>query len=181
MTFVNDRQRGSMAFIAVGSNIDPVENIASALISLTKKVNIKSSSTFYQTEPIGSANQPEFINGLWLIETRLGPLQIRDDVLRSIERELGRVRTSDKFAPRVIDLDLILYDDLVVDDGGFCLPHPDIVRPFVLIPVLELLEDFKTSDKDAIVRLLPVDRPHTAPGQVLPALTQKLRDLLINC
>lgn len=167
-----------MAFVAVGSNIDPERNVTAALISLTERTPVRSSSTFYRTEPIGSANQPKYINGLWLIETRLSPTAIRDALLRPIENELGRVRTEDRLAPRVLDLDLILYDDLVIDDGDIRLPHPDIVRPFVYVPVLELLEACDAADRDSIAKLLPAGLPPAAPGQALPGLTRRLRGLL---
>ena len=134
----NSIQSPSQAFIAVGSNIDPEDNIIAALILLTGRTRVKRSSTFYRTEPIGSPGQPEFVNGLWQIEAGLGPVQIRDDLLRPIEDELGRIRSADKFVPRVIDLDLVLYGDFVADNGTLKLPHPDIVRPFVHIPLMEL-------------------------------------------
>jgi len=178
MACLNDKARQSMAFIAVGSNIDPEANIIEALLAIKKIECVIGSSTFYQTAPIGPADQPEFVNGMWLVETQRKPLQIRDEVLHVVERQLGRVRTEDKFAARVIDLDLVLYDDLIVDDGDICLPHSDIARPFVYIPALELMGDWDARDRESMARLLPRDTSVTSPGQALPELTLRLRCLL---
>lgn len=178
MTSHNDKSRPSMAFVAVGSNIDPEANIIEALLALQKMERVTGSSTFYRTEPIGRADQPEFVNGMWLVETERRPRQIRDEVLHVVERQLGRVRTEDKCASRVIDLDLILYDDLVIDDGGICLPHPDIARPFVFGPILELMEDLDACDRESIAELLPWEISIESPGRLLLGLTGKLRSLL---
>lgn len=181
MTCPDDMQRRSVAFIAVGSNINPEQNIPAALIALMKKTWVGNSSTFYRTEPVGRAGQRHFVNGLWQIETDLSPVRIRDHVLRPIEAALGRMRTQDKYAPRVIDLDLVLYDDLVIDDGTLRLPHPDIVRPFVCVPILELLDADTTVAhelKSRMIRLLSVGTTRAQPGEVLGGLTARLRDLL---
>jgi len=172
----------SLAFIAVGSNIEPQKNIAVALVALAEEANVISSSTFYRTEPIGRSEQPPFINGVWQVGTTVQPERIRSDLLCPIEEMLGRQRTADKFAPRTIDLDLVLYDDLVRNDADLKLPHPDIVRPFVHGPIRELLER-DSSDGDAglksrIARLLPGDIPHIQPGQALAEFTRRLISLL---
>jgi dihydroneopterin aldolase/2-amino-4-hydroxy-6-hydroxymethyldihydropteridine diphosphokinase len=172
----------SLAFIAVGSNIEPQKNIAAALVALAKETNFVSSSTFYRTEPIGRPEQPPFINGVWQVGTTMQPEQIKSDLLCPIEAMLGRQRTADKFAPRTIDLDLVLYDDLVRNDADLKLPHPDIVRPFVHGPIRELLErdssDLDAGLKSRIVILLPGDIPNTQLGQALPEFTQRLLALL---
>lgn len=170
----------SAAFISVGSNIDPLQNVAAALIALLKKQHVVSSSTFYQTEPIGSESQPRFVNGVWQIRTALAPQQIKDYLLQPIEQSLGRQRTADKFAPRTIDLDLVLYNDLVVNEAGLMLPHPDLVRPFVHVPVRELLDrdgsGIDASLKDKIARLLPAQS--SRPGEVLAEFTKQLARLV---
>ena len=170
----------SVAFISVGSNIDPLQNVTAALIALLKKESVVSSSTFYQTEPLGDESQPRFVNGVWQIETALSPRQIKSRLLQPIEESLGRRRTADKFAPRTIDLDLLLYNDLVVDEADLTLPHPDLARPFVHLPVRELLDrDGSGVDanlRDRIVGLLPA---HTSrPGDVLAEFTKQLARLV---
>lgn len=173
---MHDTQRLSVAFIGVGSNVEPEPNIVSALELLRSRARVTGSSTFYRTEPIGRPGQPTFINGVWRIDTALSPRQIRNELLRPIEEELGRRRCADKFAPRTIDLDLLLCDDLVVDG----LPHPDLARPFVCGPVHELLDgaaDIEPSLRSRMQRLLP-DRPDVAPGGPLIELTSRLRQML---
>ena len=172
------------AFVAVGSNIDPQSNIPAALELLKQHVHITGSSTFYRTEPVGSADQPSFVNGVWRVETCLGPRQIRLQVLSRVERRLGRVRTEDKFAPRTIDLDLTLYECLQCDEPDLVLPHPDVSRPFVHVPLMELLEGLPDSLRDRLCRLiLPVVRQSGSmceAGRPLPALTARLRQMLAN-
>ena len=172
----------SLAFISVGANIEPQRNIRVALRLLQKHAPVVASSTFYRTEPLGRPAQPLFLNGVWLIRPQTGPREVRDGILHPIERQLGRRRTADKFAPRTIDLDLILYDDLVVSDGALTLPHGDLRRPFVYVPVLELLADSSLAVdeplRDRIRALLPEAASEAEPGERLDAFTEELRAML---
>ncbi len=173
---------GAVAFVAVGSNIEPRKNILAALAALQESVRVIASSTFYRTEPIGLSDQPKFINGVLRIDTSLSPLEVKQRVLRPIEARLGRLRTQDKFSPRTIDLDLVLYNDAVVREGDLTLPHPDISRPFVYFPVVELLSqdygDMLDDLRKKMRRLLP-PRPQGAdPGEPLPEFTRQIRELL---
>jgi len=174
--------RESLAFISVGANIEPQHNIRTALALLQKRAPVVASSTFYRTEPLGRPGQPLFLNGVWLIRSQSGPREVRDGILHPIERQLGRRRTADRFAPRTIDLDLILYDDLVVSDGDLTLPHGDLRRPFVYVPVLELLADSSLAAdeplRDRIAALLPEAAPAVEPGEKLDAFTEELRAML---
>ena len=131
-------------FIGVGSNIDPQSNIREALIRLAERVEIRALSTFYRSQPVGPPGQPPFVNGVVAADTGLPPLAVKSDVLRQIEAELGRVRTTDKYAPRVIDLDLLIYDDIVVAGGELTLPDPEIAsRPFLAVPLAELAPELE--------------------------------------
>lgn len=172
----------SVAFIAVGSNIEPRQNIIAALTRLKEAVRVRASSTFYRTEPLGRSGQPHFVNGVWRVETVLSPIQVKREVLGPIEDRLGRVRTPDKFAPRPLDLDLALYDDRTIDDGDLILPHPDISRPFVQAPILELLDGARAEIEAkllaAIRALLPGQEASSRPGEPLGDLTAELRRLL---
>lgn len=126
-------------FIAVGSNIDPYINIHDALIMLKEMVKLEAVSFFYETQPVEYTGQSLYVNGVFLVSTISSPREFKFEVLRSIEHRLGRKRTYDKCAPRTIDLDMILYDDLVMDEPDIVIPDPDIYkRAFVAIPVLEL-------------------------------------------
>lgn len=127
------------AFIGVGSNINPAENVRNAIRLLSKKVNILGISTVYQTQPEEGLKQPSYYNCVVEIETKASPEELKNRVLRKIEKDLGRKRSRDKYASRTIDLDLILYDDLVLKNDDFILPDPQIAsRPYLAIPLYEL-------------------------------------------
>jgi dihydroneopterin aldolase/2-amino-4-hydroxy-6-hydroxymethyldihydropteridine diphosphokinase len=127
------------AYIGVGSNIAPEYNLPKALKHLKKQVKVVAVSTVYRTAPIGRTDQPFYLNTVWQIRTDRSPRQIKSDVLRRIEVELGRVRTQDRYRARTIDLDLLLYGELVIREADLVIPDPDIrQRPFLAIPLLEL-------------------------------------------
>jgi len=128
------------AFISIGSNIDPEINVRSALLRLRSTARVKAVSTVYRTEPVGPPGQPPFYNCVVEIETDLAPRDLKFRLLRRIESELGRTRAADRFAARTIDLDLLLYDELVMTTEDLTLPDPDILhRPFLAIPLQELV------------------------------------------
>ena len=172
----------SAAFVAVGSNIDPQQNIIAALTALSEQTRVRATSTFYRTAPIGRPDHPMFVNGVWLIRTDLEPRAVREDLLAPIEHRLGRQRSADKFAPRTIDLDLVLYDDRVASEPDLRLPHRDIARPFVHRPILELLKnqvaEIGPGWVDRIARLLPPPATTEPPGEIMEAFTEQLRRLL---
>jgi 2-amino-4-hydroxy-6-hydroxymethyldihydropteridine diphosphokinase len=127
------------AFVSVGSNIEPEKNVRSALQRLGEQVMIRAVSTVYLTEPIGPAGQPPYYNCVADVETDLTPFGLKQKVLRGIETALGRTRTGDKYAPRAIDLDLILYGEVVMTTDELVLPDPDIFRrPFLAAAMREL-------------------------------------------
>jgi len=100
-------------------------------------------------------------------------------LLRPIEEALGRRRCDDKCAPRTIDLDLLLYDDFVTDG----LPHADLTRPFVCVPVRELLDDARDIEpgvRTRMLALLPPMRTQLQPGEPLYAFTSQLRQMLTS-
>jgi dihydroneopterin aldolase/2-amino-4-hydroxy-6-hydroxymethyldihydropteridine diphosphokinase len=104
-------------------------------------------STFYKTVPVERPEQPSFINGVVEIETDIAPKELKHSILRGIESELGRNRTDDKYAARTIDLDILLYDDLVTETDDLQIPDPDIrQRPFVAVPLFELDPDLILPD-----------------------------------
>ena len=130
------------AFIAIGSNIAPAANVRSAIQALRAETRLIAISTIYCTEPERYPDHPLFYNGVVEVETGKAPQALKFELLRSIEARLGRQRTSDKDAPRTIDLDLLLWGDLVLKTAGLTLPDPDIAdRPVVAIPLSELASD----------------------------------------
>ncbi len=127
------------AFLAIGSNIDPEENVKKAIQKLASQVRVIGISTVYLTEPEGRVEQPLFYNLVVKIDTNIPPRKLKYQVLRRIELELGRKRKQDKYAPRAIDLDLVLYGNVVEKSEDLLLPDPQILdRPFLAIPLGEL-------------------------------------------
>lgn len=171
------RRRPAIALISVGSNIRPVEHIPAALDLLMHKVEVLASSTFYQTEPVGTPGQPMFVNGVWMIKTDMTAWQLKNDILRRTEVLLGRVRCEKKDMPRNIDLDLLLYQDLVSTRPELPLPHPDLYRPFVLAPVLELI-DTEEGPCARLKALVPKIRPSGDVGTRHEELTSLLRMMI---
>jgi len=129
----------SRAFISIGSNINPAENIKRAIGLLAGSTKIVRISTVYRTAPINRPGQPMYYNCVVEIETDCPPVELTTNVLRNIENIIGRIRTDDKYASRKIDLDLILYDDLIVTNEHLTLPDPEIPRrPFLIYGLCEL-------------------------------------------
>ena len=130
------------AFIGIGSNIEPAENVWAAIRSLAQKTHLVGISMVYCTDALDRPEQPPYYNCVVEIETEAPPAEVKHGILRTIENDLGRKRTEDKYAPRTIDLDLIVYGDLTMDAEGIKLPDPEILeRPFLAIPLFELAPD----------------------------------------
>lgn len=126
------------AFIGIGSNIgNRIENCARAVELLSSHASAVELSSVYSSEPVGLPNQPDFINLVAMVKTHLNPYDLLGELLY-IERRMGRVR-KERWGPRVIDLDLLFYEDLVISDEGLILPHPRAhERGFVLVPLCEI-------------------------------------------
>src|SRR6056297_2156687 len=130
---------GYGAFIAMGTNLgDKLGNMKTALKKIEEKGNkVVLKSNIYETKPYGVKDQPIFYNAVIGVLTPYKPLALLN-VLKSIEAEMGRKDTK-KWGPRIIDLDIILYGDIVLDDERLTLPHPDFRnRDFVLRPLKEI-------------------------------------------
>ncbi|MEM0304678.1 MAG: 2-amino-4-hydroxy-6-hydroxymethyldihydropteridine diphosphokinase [Saccharolobus sp.] len=127
------------AYIGIGSNIEPEDNVRKSLIYLRDKSKVTKISSVYLTKAI-PPNQPDYYNCVVEIKTNLDPFYIKY-VLRKIEEKLGRIRSENKYMPRIIDLDLLLYGNLVINSDELIIPNPEIVRLFVIIPLYELNED----------------------------------------
>lgn len=131
------------AFLIIGTNLgNRNENIEAAKIQLEKKVGrIKKISSVYETEPWGITDQPSFYNVVLVIETHLGAKDLLTALLQ-IEKEMGRIRHL-KYGTRIIDLDILFYEDEVLSTDYLTIPHPRIQeRNFVLKPLVEIAEDF---------------------------------------
>lgn len=134
----------SFAYIALGSNLgDKEKNLRRALLLLTQQgVEVVRVSSFLSTEPYGVTDQPQFLNAVACVRTSLAPLALLD-VLLATELAMGRVRLR-HWGERNIDLDLLLYEDVVLDLPRLHLPHPDMQnRGFVLLPLAEIAPELK--------------------------------------
>jgi 2-amino-4-hydroxy-6-hydroxymethyldihydropteridine diphosphokinase len=162
----------AVVYIGVGSNVNPQRNITAALEGLSRELEVTHSSTFYWSEAVARAGQPPFLNGVWRARTEREPRALKFEVLRPLERRLGRRRSADRHAPRPIDLDLLLHGAARCEEADLVLPDPDIPRrAFLWMPLLELAPELEPD-------LGPLRRP--APGELRadPAFTLFLRDAL---
>lgn len=132
-----------VAFIGLGSNLaDPVAQVSHALEALGRlpKTRVTRHSSLYRSAPVGYLDQPDFINAVAQLETELAPRALLDALL-ALEQDNGRTREFCN-APRTLDLDVLLYDDLQHHEHGLTVPHPQMhLRAFVLQPLLEIAPD----------------------------------------
>jgi 2-amino-4-hydroxy-6-hydroxymethyldihydropteridine diphosphokinase len=132
------------AYISLGSNVgDRHENLRKAIELLeAEDIHVLRRSSLYETEPQDLKSQPWFLNAVAEIETALFPMQLLGRI-RKIERQLGRKRTVPK-GPRTIDIDILLYGNVVVSTAELQIPHPRLTeRRFVLEPLLELVPELR--------------------------------------
>ena len=132
---------GRLAYIGIGSNLDdPERQVRAAIDALTRlpRSAFVGASRLYRTAPWGKADQPPFVNAAVVVSTTLSPRELLDALL-AIERAHGRVRDGERWGPRVIDLDILVYGDARIDEPGLRVPHPHLAeRPFVLLPLADL-------------------------------------------
>ena len=128
------------AFLLLGSNIDPETNLPAAVRELQRFGRIAAVSQVWETEPVGFADQPNFLNAALLLETPLSPEELQFEVIVDVETVLGRIRDPlNKNAPRTIDIDLALFNRAVLKLEQRQIPDPEILnRAFVVIPLSEL-------------------------------------------
>lgn len=128
----------SQAFLALGSNLGQRQvNLQRAVIALGELMAIGSLSPVYETEPWGITNQPRFLNACIKIDTILSPEELLA-ATKSTEKKLGR-KPGTHWGPRLIDIDLLFYDDLVIEASGLSVPHPQLSeRAFVLAPLADI-------------------------------------------
>lgn len=144
------------AFIALGANLeDPAAQVRAALADLTGSGDIAlvAASSLYRTAPIG-ADGPDYINAVAAVDTLLPPAELLHRLF-AVEAHFGRTR-SYRNAPRTLDLDLLLYDDQVLDGPELTLPHPRLhLRAFVLVPLAEIAPDQPLPGRGSVAAWLP--------------------------
>lgn len=127
-------------YLSLGTNIGEREqNLKEAVQRLNKKqgVHIQEVSSIYETAPVGFVNQPSFLNICLYVKTDVSPLEMLE-ICQSIENELGRVREM-RWGPRIIDLDILLYNHENIEAENLIIPHPRMYeRAFVLVPLMEI-------------------------------------------
>lgn len=134
-----------ITYIGLGSNLgDPAHHVAEATDALAglAQTRLVAASRCYRNPPMGPQDQPDYVNAVVQLATRLSPHRLLEE-LQAIEAAHGRVRdTASRWGPRTLDLDILLYGDLVLEDAGLTIPHPGLhQRPFVVVPLLELAPD----------------------------------------
>ena len=142
-------ERVPTAAIGLGANLPsavgaPATTVLAAMERLAQYGRVTARSGLYRTEPVGYEDQPVFVNAAVLVETELAPLALLEGLLE-MERSFGRDRAASvPKGPRTLDLDLLLYDDLVLDDAALTVPHPAMhERRFVLAPLAEIAPEWR--------------------------------------
>lgn len=166
-------------YVGVGSNIEPETHIPAALIELDRApgTRLTGISTFYRTLPVGAPDTADFYNGVVALQTALSAQDL-SALLADLEARRGRLPSSDRHAPRTIDLDLLLYGDRESRVPGMILPHPDIpLRAFVALPLMELAPDLVLPGPAGPLATWAAafDEP---PGQRLSDFTSSLQRLV---
>lgn len=150
-------------YLGFGSNINPNKNLPQAIKLISKKVHIEEVSSVYKTQAVGSKG-PDFLNAVVLIRTHLTCNDLKNTVIRDIENALGRIRTSDKNAPRTIDIDILIEDDELYDEDIWEQAH-------LAIPLAELYPDYMhpvTNERlSKIAKYLEITHPITRQQNVI--------------
>ncbi len=145
----------AIAFIALGSNLqDPIQQIKRAFDAIAQlpETTLLKQSSLYKTAPVGYDNQPDFINAVAKVDTVLTPDAMMRHLL-AIETQFGRERPFPN-APRILDLDLLLYDALCMQSNLLTLPHPRMQsRGFVILPLAEIAADLVLPSGESVVEL----------------------------
>ena len=146
-----------LAYIGIGSNLDdPARQVRAAIDALMHlpRTTFVRVSRLYRTAPWGKADQPAFVNAAVAVSTALPPRELLDALL-AIERAHGRERDGERWGPRLIDLDILVYGDASIDEPGLRVPHPHLAeRAFALLPLADLDPDLEIPGQGRVSALL---------------------------
>jgi 2-amino-4-hydroxy-6-hydroxymethyldihydropteridine diphosphokinase len=145
------------AYIGLGSNLgDPFAQVTGAVQALAgvRASRLAACSPWYSSAPLGGLPQPDYVNGVAAVDTELGPLALLDELHR-IERQHGRIRDGERWAPRTLDLDLLVYGEAIIRSPSLTVPHPALAgREFVLYPLAELAPELTVPGLGRVCDLL---------------------------
>jgi 2-amino-4-hydroxy-6-hydroxymethyldihydropteridine diphosphokinase len=146
-----------LVYIGLGANLGERESsIRTALACLDEheRIEVQRVSRLRETDPVGYADQPRFLNGVARLQTSLEPRDLLAALL-DLEQDLGRTRDGPRYGPRTIDLDILLYDSRIIDEPGLRIPHPRMAeRRFVLEPLAELDPGLEVPGRGSVQALL---------------------------
>jgi 2-amino-4-hydroxy-6-hydroxymethyldihydropteridine diphosphokinase len=143
MCDAHNAQRTNLAYLSLGSNIEPERNLPAAVALLHRYGVVQAVSSVWESPPVGLTDQPDFLNAAVLLETGLSAQSLRKKAIAAVETALGRVRTENKNAPRTIDIDIMLFNRDILQVHGRHIPDPEVLeRPFVAIPLAEIAPDY---------------------------------------
>jgi 2-amino-4-hydroxy-6-hydroxymethyldihydropteridine diphosphokinase len=146
----------SLAYIGLGSNLsDPQAQITSALPKLEqlKNCSVIQVSSLYFSRPMGPQDQPDYMNAVVELETFLSPIELLDQ-LQNIENEAGRVRKDNRWGARILDLDILLFNEMIINTERLVVPHYGLkLREFVLLPLAEIAPSLILPDGTSVSKL----------------------------
>ncbi len=149
------------AYIGLGSNLnDPVQQVQAALAALSDlpETRCVRHSSLYRSAPLGQSDQPDYINAVAMLDTRLSARQFLTE-LQAMEHIHGRVRGAERWGPRPLDLDMLLYGDLQLESEELTVPHPRLAeRSFVLYPLCEIAPDLEIPGLGGVQQLMAACR-----------------------
>ncbi|RMH81936.1 2-amino-4-hydroxy-6-hydroxymethyldihydropteridine diphosphokinase [Pseudomonas sp. AOB-7] len=144
-------------YIGLGSNLaEPLQQLRDALAALAQlpDTRLLAHSSFYASDPLGPPDQPRYVNAVAALDTALQPWTLLDSLQR-IEQEQGRVRKAERWGPRTLDLDILLFGERSIADERLTVPHYHMhARPFVLYPLAELAAELQLPDGRRLSELL---------------------------
>jgi 2-amino-4-hydroxy-6-hydroxymethyldihydropteridine diphosphokinase len=146
----------ALAYVGLGSNLsDPEKQIkhAVALLSHIKNTKLSDLSSLYFSRPMGPQDQPDYMNAVAALQTELSPLELLDE-LQAVENKAGRVRKDNRWGARILDLDILLFDNDIINHQRLTVPHYGLeLREFVLLPLAEISPELMLPNGKSILVL----------------------------
>ncbi|MGL1956494.1 MAG: 2-amino-4-hydroxy-6-hydroxymethyldihydropteridine diphosphokinase [Colwellia sp.] len=143
----------TLSYIGLGSNLsEPIKQVQQAIIKIKKIAcsQVVSISSLYLSKPMGPQDQDDYINAVLALETSLSPLELLD-ALQLIENNAGRIRKDNRWGARILDLDILLFGNLIINNQRLTIPHYGLkAREFVLQPLAEIAADLHLPDGDSV-------------------------------